>query len=61
MCSGIKNAKVILEQIKNGKCEYDFVEVMACPNGCIGGGGQPIHRESDLKFKARAKDICYNK
>lgn len=41
MCSGIKNAKVILEQIKNGTCEYDFVEVMGCPKGCVNGGGQP--------------------
>ena len=41
MCSGMKNAKVILEQIKNGTCEYDFVEVMGCPGGCVNGGGQP--------------------
>ena len=41
MCSGMKNAKVILEQIKNGTCKYDFVEVMGCPGGCINGGGQP--------------------
>ena len=41
MCSGMKNAKVILEQIKAGTCKYDFVEVMGCPGGCINGGGQP--------------------
>ena len=54
---GLKNTERLLERIKNNEVQYDFVEVMACPNGCIGGGGQPIHRESDLKFKARAKDI----
>ena len=41
MCSGMKNAKVLLEQIKNGESKYDFVEVMGCPGGCINGGGQP--------------------
>ena len=41
ICSGMKNAKIILEQIKNGECKYDFVEVMGCPGGCINGGGQP--------------------
>lgn len=37
----IRSAKQLLEDIKKGKVQYDFVEVMACPNGCIGGGGQP--------------------
>ncbi|MCX6762365.1 MAG: iron hydrogenase small subunit, partial [Candidatus Moranbacteria bacterium] len=37
----IRNARKLLEDIKAGRAEYDFVEVMACPNGCIGGGGQP--------------------
>jgi NADH-quinone oxidoreductase subunit G/NADP-reducing hydrogenase subunit HndD len=37
----LSNAKKILEDIKNNKCEYTFIEVMACPGGCIGGGGQP--------------------
>ena len=41
MCSGMKNAKVLLEQIKNVESKYDFVEVMGCPGGCINGGGQP--------------------
>ena len=41
MCSGMKNAKVLLEQIKAGESKYDFIEVMGCPGGCINGGGQP--------------------
>lgn len=41
--SGLKNARAIMEQIKNGTCEYTAVEVMACPAGCINGGGQPFH------------------
>ena len=40
--SGLANARTILEEIKNGKADYQFVEIMACPGGCIMGGGQPI-------------------
>ena len=40
--SGLANAKEILEEIKQGKADYQFVEIMACPGGCIMGGGQPI-------------------
>ena len=40
--SGLANAKEILEEIKTGKADYQFVEIMACPGGCVMGGGQPI-------------------
>ena len=40
--SGLANAKEILEEIKNKKADYQFVEIMACPGGCVMGGGQPI-------------------
>ncbi len=39
---GLGNAKELLERIKRGEKTYHFVEIMACPGGCIGGGGQPI-------------------
>ncbi len=46
----------ILEDIKSGKREYDFIEIMACPDGCVGGGGQPIPLlESDIR--ARIKHV----
>ena len=38
----LKNARIMMERLKKGECGYDFIEVMACPGGCIGGGGQPI-------------------
>lgn len=38
----LKNAALIMDKLRAGKCEYDFIEVMACPGGCIGGGGQPV-------------------
>jgi len=40
--NGIKNAEIILKELKKNPRAYDFVEVMACPGGCVGGGGQPI-------------------
>ena len=42
VASGLKNARTIMEEIKSGKADYQFVEIMACPGGCVMGGGQPI-------------------
>ena len=42
IASGMKNAKVLLDQIKEGKSPYHFIEIMGCPGGCINGGGQPF-------------------
>lgn len=49
--SGISNAKKIMDQIKNGESPYHFIEIMACPGGCVMGGGQPI---VDSKTRALA-------
>ena len=46
--SGLGNARKLIDQIESGKVHYDFVEVMACPGGCVGGGGQPIHDGEEL-------------
>lgn len=59
VASGTKNAKVIMEKIKNGESDYLFVEIMGCPGGCINGGGQPIqhavvHNFVDLKARRAA-------
>ena len=42
VASGLANARKIMEEIKSGKADYHFVEIMACPGGCVMGGGQPI-------------------
>ncbi|MCL1918999.1 MAG: NADH-dependent [FeFe] hydrogenase, group A6 [Peptococcaceae bacterium] len=39
---GISNARDLLEKVKSGEADYHFIEIMACPGGCIGGGGQPL-------------------
>ena len=58
---GLANAQEILEEIKNGKADYQFVEIMACPGGCIMGGGQPIvssKKRNDIDVrKARASAL----
>ncbi|MBR3368060.1 MAG: [Lachnospiraceae bacterium] len=41
--NGLGNARKLLDALRKGRVSYDFVEVMACPGGCVGGGGQPIH------------------
>ena len=42
VASGLENARIICDQIKNGTSPYQFIEIMACPGGCVNGGGQPI-------------------
>ena len=44
---GLGNAQIIMDEIKNGKADYQFVEIMACPGGCIMGGGQPIRSSKE--------------
>ena len=46
--SGLGNARKLIEALKRGEVHYDFVEVMACPGGCAGGGGQPIHDGAEM-------------
>lgn len=46
--SGLANAAKLLDRIKSGEAEYHFVEVMACPGGCVNGGGQP-HQSGDVR------------
>ncbi|MBQ6265767.1 MAG: iron hydrogenase small subunit [Clostridia bacterium] len=53
VASGLANTRALLEAIRAGKVSYDFVEIMACPGGCGGGGGQPIHDGEEL---AQARD-----
>jgi len=48
LCYGFRNLQNIVRKIKMGKCEYHFIEVMACPSGCLNGGGQikPVQGQS---------------
>lgn len=54
---GLANARTLLESIRNGE-HFDFVEIMSCPGGCIGGGGQPKHYDEDAEYqKARISSL----
>lgn len=55
---GLKQAREVLDRIQKGEVYYDFIEVMSCPGGCIGGAGQPIHYDEDVR-QERAKGL-YN-
>lgn len=48
---GLTNAKLLMDQIKKGESPYHFIEIMACPGGCIGGGGQPIPTNDEIRLK----------
>ena len=56
--SGLGNTRRLLQQIERGEVHYDFVEVMACPGGCVGGGGQPIHDGEEMAF-TRGKTLYF--
>ena len=61
--SGLSNAKKIMNEIKEGKADYQFVEIMACPGGCIMGGGQPIKNSktrSEVDVRKLRADALYS-
>ncbi len=58
VASGLGNARKLIEAVRAGKVEYDFVEIMACPGGCSGGGGQPIAFNEELA-EVRADNLYF--
>ncbi len=54
---GLGNARKLLDDIRAGKSEFHAIEIMACPGGCIGGGGQPLHHGDSSILRARMKAI----
>ena len=56
---GLGNAKQLLDDIKTGKKKYHAIEIMACPGGCIGGGGQPYHK-GDLEILKKRSEAIYS-
>lgn len=69
VASGMKNAKVLLDEIRAGKSKYHFIEIMCCPGGCINGGGQPYvkpiflpNEEDDIleTYKAKRSSVLYS-
>ncbi len=59
VASGLKNARQLMNALKEGSVSYDFVEIMACPGGCINGGGQPI-KTADVRNNVDYKTLRAN-
>ena len=57
IASGLGNARQLLEEIREGKDHYDAIEIMACPGGCIAGGGQPYHHGNHEVIRKRQEAI----
>ena len=60
--SGLSNARKIMDEIREGKADYQFVEIMACPGGCVMGGGQPIKSSkirSEVDVRKLRADALY--
>ncbi len=55
--NGIGNVKTILDQVQSGTSKHHFIEVMACPGGCINGGGQPIHQKPEKVMKTHQSPV----
>ena len=63
VASGTGNAKKLLERVQAGEEKVDFIEVMACPGGCVNGGGQPIQParvRNDIDLRAARASVLYN-
>jgi len=56
VASGLGNARHLMDALRDGKADYHFIEIMACPGGCLGGGGQPIPTTWPIR-EARARAI----
>lgn len=56
---GFRNISTVVTKVKRSKCPYDFVEVMACPSGCVNGGGQvkPVHADGTPLTPPQARDL----
>jgi iron only hydrogenase large subunit-like protein len=48
---GLANARTVMQSVKNGTSDYHFIEIMSCPGGCLGGGGQPIPTNPEIREK----------
>lgn len=58
VANGLRNAEELIQRVKSGKADYQFIEVMACPGGCIDGGGTARIKNSYLSHAAAARRPC---
>ena len=61
VASSLSKARVLLDEVKEGKSPYAFIEIMTCPGGCLGGAGQPIPTNNEIKLKRMEAIYCEDK
>ncbi len=61
VASSLSKARVLLDEIKEGKSPYAFIEIMTCPGGCLGGAGQPIPTNNEIRLKRMEAIYCEDK
>jgi NADP-reducing hydrogenase subunit HndD len=54
VANGLAHAKSVMQKVKDGSATYHFIEIMACPGGCLGGGGQPIPTNKEIRAKRKS-------
>lgn len=62
VASGLKNARKVMDEVRAGTADYQFIEIMACPGGCVMGGGQPIHTSKErasIDIRKKRADALY--
>ena len=62
VASGLKNARKVMDEVRSGTADYQFIEIMACPGGCVMGGGQPIHTSKErasIDIRKKRADALY--
>jgi iron only hydrogenase large subunit-like protein len=57
VANGLAHANTVMQNVRDGKANYHFIEIMACPGGCLGGGGQPIPTNPEIR--AKRKEAIY--
>ncbi len=60
VANGLKSAKNLVERVRSGEKTYHFIEIMACPGGCMGGGGQPRHKRNYREFLTARQQAIYH-
>jgi iron only hydrogenase large subunit-like protein len=56
---GLANARKLMDKVSDGTADYAFIEIMACPGGCVGGGGQPLPASNEKRMK-RAQALYHD-
>ena len=63
VASGLKNAQILLNRVKSGEADYQFIEIMGCPGGCVNGGGQPQQTgfvRNNVDIRGKRAEVLYN-